>query len=224
MKKKDKIKIINRYEKRLETLGPVPESLGWLKGRQKLRFLKLKNIDQFNANDTVLDVGCGFGDLNLFLIENGWKGNYVGIDIVSALINQAKKKNKNLDFREIDILVDYFEEKFDWVFSSGALTSKTEEENTYDYINKMLIKMFQLCNKGIAINFCSPNVSFESKVNFHPDFGKILAIVSSISKRFSLLHDYMPYEFTVYIYKDDNVNSSINIFDRYDDIQKDLNQ
>lgn len=222
MKTKDKNKIIERYENRLNELGPVQESLGWLKGRQKLRFFILKNIDKFNNDDSVLDVGCAFGDLKQFLIQTGWNGRYVGIDIVPALILQAHKKYKNIDARVLDILVDEINDEIDWVFCSGALTSKTEEEDSYSYLKKMLVKMFEISKKGVSVNFCSPNVTFESDVNFHPNFDKILKIVCSITKRFSLIHDYMPYEFTLYLYKDDSVNSNINIFNQFNDLHNTL--
>ena len=215
MKQKDKNKIISRYEKRLKELGPVEQSLGWLKGRQNLRFYILKNIENFKNNDSVLDVGCAFGDLKQFLHQSGWNGKYTGVDIVPGLILESKKKYKNIDTREIDILNDDFKGNFDWVFCSGALTSKTEQEDSYHYIEKMLFKMYEISNKGVSINFCSPNVTFESNINFHPKFDKILKIVSSITKRFSLIHDYMPYEFTLYLYKDDIVNSDINVFDSF---------
>ena len=222
MKLKDKNKIIDRYEKRLKELGPVQESLGWLKGRQKLRFYVLKNIDNFHESDSVLDVGCAFGDLKQFLIQSGWNGKYIGVDIVPGLILQSRRKYKKIDVRELDILTDDFKEKTDWVFSSGALTSKTFEEDSYDYVEKMLIKMFEICQKGVSVNFCSPNVTFQSEVNFHPNFDKILKIASSITRRFSLIHDYMPYEFTLYLYKDDILNSEINIFESFEDLHEKL--
>ena len=93
MEAKDKNKIIDRYEKRLKELGPVQESLGWLKGRQKLRFYVLKNIDHFQKSDSVLDVGCAFGDLKQFLMQCGWDGKYIGVDIVPGLILQSRIKN-----------------------------------------------------------------------------------------------------------------------------------
>lgn len=222
MEAKDKNKIIDRYEKRLKELGPVQESLGWLKGRQKLRFYVLKNIDHFQKSDSVLDVGCAFGDLKQFLMQCGWDGKYIGVDIVPGLILQSRIKYKKIDVRELDILTEDFKEKTDWVFSSGALTSKTCDEDSYDYVEKMLIKMFEICKKGVSVNFCSPNVTFQSEVNFHPNFDKILKIVSSITRRFSLIHDYMPYEFTLYLYKDDTLNSEINIFERFKDLHEKL--
>lgn len=212
MEDKDKKKIIERYEGRIKEFGPVQKSLGWLKGRQRFRFLYLKQIERFVNNDSVLDVGCGYGDLKDFLLREKWNGKYTGVDIVPKLIEIAREKYQDIDARVTDILMDKFEEKYDWVFSSGALTSITEAEDTYVYFEKMLTKMFSLCNKGVSVNFCSPYVEFQSDVNFHPDITKLLQIVTKLTKRFSLRHDYMPYEFTIYLYKDADINKDVNIF------------
>ncbi|MBI3500573.1 MAG: class I SAM-dependent methyltransferase [Bacteroidetes bacterium] len=212
MKEKDKKKIINRYESRLKQFGPVQKSLGWLRGRQRFRFHYLKQVTGFEKNDSVLDIGCGYGDLWRHLQQNGWKGKYTGIDIVPGLINEANKRYPKINFRLTDITSGKFNEVHDWVFSSGALTSKTEEIDSHEHIRQMLQKMFALCRKGVSANFCSPLVDFESDVNFHPQFDRILKITSELTKRFVLRHDYMPYEFTLYLYKNDAVNTKSNVF------------
>lgn len=222
MKEKDKQKIINRYEGRLKEFGPVQKSLGWLKGRQRFRFFYLQEIERFSPDDSVADIGCGYGDLFNHLKESGWKGEYVGIDIVPGLIKEAKVKYPKASFLLTDIIEDNYTKKSDWIFSSGALTSKTEEVDSSLHLETMLKKMFSLCNKGVAVNFCSPFVEFESDVNFHPDITKLLQIISKLTKRFSLRHDYMPYEFTLYLYKDSTIYSEANIFKSELDIYKKL--
>jgi len=212
MEEKDKQKIIERYEGRLKMYGPVQKSLGWLKGRQRFRFHYLEEIRGFLKKDSVLDIGCGYADLSRHLLENNWKGHYCGIDIVPGLVEEAKKKYPNADVRLFDITQQQLGEQFDWVFSSGALTSKTESIDSYDHLETMLRAMYKLCRKGVAVNFCSPLVEFESDVNFHPDFGKLLGIVTKLTNRFTLRHDYMPYEFTLYLYTDNEINKEANIF------------
>ena len=67
MKANDKSEIIQRYTTRLNEKGAVPEALGWLKQRQKFRFHFLTEIDNFGSKDSVLDIGCAFGDLEPYL-------------------------------------------------------------------------------------------------------------------------------------------------------------
>src|SRR3989339_2012946 len=77
MNDKDKAVFIRRYRARYQQHGYSPVSLGWGKGgRQHLRFSVLAGIG-IGKEDSVLDIGCGFGDLFGYLKSTGWKGRYL---------------------------------------------------------------------------------------------------------------------------------------------------
>ena len=60
------------------------------KGRQQLRFEALtKNIK--TNNSSLLDFGCGFGDLSQFLLEKKLKVDYTGLDCMKEFISVAKE-------------------------------------------------------------------------------------------------------------------------------------
>lgn len=44
-------------------------------------------FDMLKEADTILDVGCGTGDLLPYLRSRGWFGRYVGVDIVQGFID-----------------------------------------------------------------------------------------------------------------------------------------
>lgn len=224
MHKKDRDVIISRYEARLKKFGPTPQALGWFRGRQNFRFHFIAEIEGLLPVDSILDVGCAFGDLYLFMRSRSWNGEYCGIDIVPGLIEEGKRRYPNLDLKVMDIQNERPKRKFDWVFCSGALTSKTVEVDSHDHAESMLSIMFDLCKKGVSVNFLSPYIEYESEINFHPDLTRILDMISRLTKRFTLRHDYMPYELTVYLYKDSEILKEANIFrtqkDIYDKVQK----
>lgn len=72
---------------------------------------------------SVLDVGCGTG-IFTFLLEQYYPANIVGIDFSDGMLNiaEAKKKERRSHVKFIqgdaEYLSDYFEEPFDFVFSS----------------------------------------------------------------------------------------------------------
>lgn len=222
MNEKDKKIIINRYEERLKKWGPVQKSLGWFKGRQKYRFYFLKEIDNFELNDSVLDVGCGYGDLSAYLKDLGWKGKYCGIDIVPGLIEIARKKYPEEEFHLLDLQIEKFEFNYDWIFCSGALTTPTTDIDSYQHLEEMLRIFYSICIKGISVNFFSPLVDYVVEGSFHPEFHKLIEIVTKFSKRFTIRHDYMPYEYTLYIYKQDNINKEVNIYAAHNNIYENL--
>ena len=89
--KKDSDDLIERYTKRYIEFGYSPKSLGWDKGKQDVRFEILTS--QYNFDDKhVLDIGCGFGDLNKALSRKTNHYKYTGIDIVESLLTEAKKQ------------------------------------------------------------------------------------------------------------------------------------
>lgn len=222
MHEKDKKIIIDRYEGRLKEWGPVQKSLGWFKGRQKYRFNFLREIDGLGINDSILDVGCGYGDLSAYLKEMGWKGKYCGIDIVPGLIEIAREKYPDEEFHLIDLQIQKFSKKYDWIFCSGALTTPTTDIDSYIHLEEMLSIFYSICNKGISVNFFSPLVDYVVEGSFHPQFHKLIDIVIKFSKRFTIRHDYMPYEYTLYMYKNDLINKEVNIFEVHNDLYQNL--
>lgn len=218
----DKKLIVERYESRLNKYGFAPQSLGMFKGRQLFRFHFLSQINDFRSQDSVLDVGCGFGDLEPYLRSTGWKGGYCGIDVVPELIREGKEKRPYLDLKLVDLQQEKLQERFDWAFCSGVFNARTIATDPYEHLHSMITIMCELTRKGVAINLLSPHVDYQSDIGFHPEIGHIVRIVASLTRRFTIRHDYMPYEFTVYLYKQQEIYSEANVFQRYLTLYKDL--
>ena len=72
-----------RYAVRYQQYGYSPKTLGWLKGKQDIRFEILTSQYNF-ANKSVLDLGCGFGDLNITLSKKNIPYTYLGIDLAKS--------------------------------------------------------------------------------------------------------------------------------------------
>ena len=212
MKQIDKDIYNKRYVERYQKFGYSPLSLGWGKnGKQKVRFQILTEIG-IKKTSSILDIGCGFGDLFKYLKDVGWSGNYVGLDINDILLKEAIKQYPEINVKNIDILTDELSDNFDFVLSSGVFNAKLKCEDNYNYICYMLQKMFSLCNEGVAVDFLSSYVDFKNEIAFHAEPETIFKIAKSISKRILIRHDYMPYEFTLYIYKDDDIIKPQQIF------------
>jgi hypothetical protein len=64
----------------------------------------------------------------------------------------------------------------------------------------------ELALKGIAVNFLSDKVDFEHPHTFHSNPGKILEMCYGFSRNIVFKNDYMPFEFTVYIRKDKQID------------------
>ncbi len=210
MNKFDKNAYIERYNTRLETYGHDIKTLGWGgdNARQFLRFqvsLELENFLNTSKIASVLDVGCGFGDMGGDFMKNNYPNiKYTGVDINSKLIEEGKKKYPELDLRCVDIIEDNFNEKFDLVCESGIFNFKLQSENQSDYIETMINKMYSLSNCGISLDFMSTFVDFQHDGAFHMNEFDAIRLAKKFSKRVVLRNDYLDFEYAIYILKDKN--------------------
>ena len=119
-----KQKQVEYYEGLLDKHGETYLALDWNSPEsQKLRYQVLKELFIYGrkaSNISVLDVGCGFGDLYGFFkaekIIQRHKIKYFGCDISARLLEVAGKKYPDAKFSLIDILEDRAVPKFDYVF------------------------------------------------------------------------------------------------------------
>ncbi len=214
MNNKDIDNYIKRYTGRFEQYGYSPETLGWGKnGKQEVRFSVLGELAIRDKNSSVLDVGCGFADLYLYLLKNGWNGIYTGIDIVPVLVEKAKELHPRINVHQKGIHSSALE-KADYVIASGVFNAKLINESNSSHIEKSLNKMFELCNKAVCVDFLSTDVDFQKEGSWHTDPLWAFQLVKKLSKRVTLRYDYMPFEFSLIIFKEDAI-SEINTFKAY---------
>ena len=85
--------MIERYSKRLDTLGYDVKTLGWGSvEQQEYRFSQTVSSEINFHDKSVLDIGCGFGDFYKFLIKTKTPiRNYIGYDINPGLISESQK-------------------------------------------------------------------------------------------------------------------------------------
>lgn len=222
MPQSDKDLVIDRYSNRFKKFGNHPKTLGWDKGKQDLRYHIL--FEEFNLEGkSILDIGCGFGDANKLLMDKVSNYTYVGIDIVEDLIVEAKRiyKDKgNIEFILDDFLKHNIESSYDVVVASGVFNFKLQDGGNYMFINSFMQKAFSLANIGIAFDFLSDKVDFQYEHTFHSSPNKILDMAYDLSKNVILKNNYMPFEFSVMIFKDQSFNKDDTIFTRYKNEKK----
>ena len=214
MEQSDLKYFVDRYDSRLRQYGYSPEALGWGKhGRQETRFEALSQSIVEMPDSSVLDVGCGFADLYDYLVAQGWKGAYCGIDITPGLLSVAKVRHPDLDFRRVDITAsDHNLERYDYVLASGLFNTKLKVGCNRDHIKCALQNMFRLARIAVCVDFLSTYVDFKLPESWHTDPAWAFTLAKALSKKVALRHDYMPYEFALLIYIDDKV-SMRNVFE-----------
>jgi hypothetical protein len=99
----------------------------------------------------------------------------------------------------VDILDDSFKREADYFLLSGALSFRVKDNLLL--AENVIKKMFLLARRGVACNFLSRYVDYETEINFHYSPEEIFSISKKLSKYITIRHDYPLWEFTVYLYK-----------------------
>lgn len=133
----------------------------------------------FIPNSSVLDVGCGQGDFYLFCKERGIPLRYRGIDMSSAMINQAMNNNPEAEFMCSDFMKVTLS-KYDYVLTLGTFNLKTDQD-MYEYLEQRLVRCFEICTQAVSASILI-DVEDESGLFNVYSSEKVFQIAKSISK------------------------------------------
>ena len=214
----NKEKMISYYEDLFEEHGYHYRALDWKDPKgQKLRYSVLFSIISLFSkmkDISILDLGSGLGHFYGYLKDNKllkhYRIDYTGYDISPKLVEAAKREYPEAKFEVKDILEGYFTKRFDYVVCCGAFNIILTEMAKHDaFVREMLLRMFEVCNLGVAANFLSISGIYhapdekpgEKNVYYYFKPEDIVNHVRSFSPRFVLRQDYHPVDFTLYMLK-----------------------
>jgi SAM-dependent methyltransferase len=201
------LQIADHYSKCFEDHGDTHLGVDWPNYEDTLiRHQVMTEIFENKNNISVLDFGCGLGHLYNYLKNNkpSYNIRYSGLDINENFYNFCKEKYPNLDFYYKDVLLDDNIPKFDYIICNGTFTEKKDltYDEMFDFVSKVLIKLWDKTNHGIAFNLMSKLVDWERDDLFHVSMDEIgLFLKNNLSKNFTIRYDYKLYEYTIYVYK-----------------------
>lgn len=189
------------YDGLVARFGCGPRALDWGgRASQERRFDVLTQIDEL-AGHSVLDVGCGLADLFVFLESRRVRVAYTGYDIAPAVIRFARTRFPQLDLQVVDLMAEEaVAPEHDFVLASGIFNLRSI--GSYGYLEEMVRRMFRSCRRGVAFNSLSSRSDVIDSNQFLADPARVLRICLDITPNVVLRHDYMPHDFTVYIYRD----------------------
>jgi len=196
------------YKELLDKYGMGPQVVGWGSvDSQRIRFEILLNIiKEKKGNVSLLDVGCGTCDLYEYIIEkyDNTKLNidYYGIDLSSDMVCEARKAHCIERNRvRTSSLKNYKPgRRFDYVVASGIFS-----HSNYTEVNRSILYMYSLADKGFAFNCLRKGYKGERKTDgeFYANHHHILGLARSIFDNDYMtswmMVDYLPNDFTVFV-------------------------
>lgn len=210
----DNIRIKKFFDGKLAKYGAGNlRSLAWSSSNSmRIRYKVLSGVANLK-NQKILDIGSGFSNFYSFIKKYNVK--YTGIDISEKICEISLAKHPETEIMCGDFFTYNFTSRYDYVFCCGSFNIL--QPNHIEYLHAAINKMYRLCKKGIAFNLPS-NMGDWTNETYAGGNRKIkIAYVSptnifkyckSISPYVTLRHDYLPRDFTIYMYKR-NFNDTI---------------
>lgn len=202
-----KVRAIEIYDQSVAEFGDSNCAVLWNNAQsQYLRFFQLvKNINIQDPEISILDVGCGNGEMYKFLHFCGFRGTYTGIDINENLLSiaEAKFKGKNISFFKVDLLSDNFEPCYDYVLMSGLFNSNYGQD--FSWICRFTEAMYKRCKKATVFNMISTHVNYQDKELYYVSPSELLNyVISNVTPSVTLIHNEPPYNFQIELKKTSN--------------------
>jgi len=188
------------YRKTFDQYGPSPQALQWVDYRSAaLRYRQLL-VDIALEGRSILDIGCGMGDLVPFIYAQTDSFKYLGIDITPEFIEVAKKRYAGHDFKVFDPFKEDLGRTFDVVVLCGAMNANKKDwlENRKQKIQKL----YELANEAVVFNMAGAlePIAADERVAY-ADPQEILEFCRGLSKKVILKTHYHPRDFTIVMFK-----------------------
>jgi hypothetical protein len=203
------LKIAQHYEKCLDKYGDTHKGVDWPNQDDAIiRYRVMLDVilESQPTKVSLLDFGCGASHLNDYIHANrmGYI-DYSGLDISEKFIRLSKDKYPDTNYYCMDILNASIQlPRFDYVVLNGVFTEKRElsHDEMWKYFKQVILKVFEITQKGIAFNVMSSHVDWERDDLFHLPMDKLAAfLVKEVSRDFVIRNDYRLYEYTTYVYR-----------------------
>ncbi len=173
-------------------------ALGWVSdAAQQARFKVFVDLADLN-NHSVMDVGCGFGDLRNFLSQYYPHLHYFGVEQIPAFVEVAAKRHLNLpetvffqgDFVQADLPVT------DYIIACGSLNYRNNDPN---FIYTIITKLFHHCRNGFAFNLLNRTEPPDSLLAAYSP-ALITDHCKTLTDKIVVKDDYWVDDFTVMLY------------------------
>jgi cyclopropane fatty-acyl-phospholipid synthase-like methyltransferase len=184
------------YQKLTQKYADNHKSLHWSSEEVQFKRYEILIKDEVvTQNKSLLDIGCGKGDVLHYLDMLAYCGAYTGLDLVDELLELAKNKFSNqAHFSNKDFLSKEFNSKYDVIIASGLFAFGNQA-----LFENIIRKAYLLCNDYVAFNLfdaINTNHFFSIKHNDVMKFLKCLEV-----KRIETKSGYLKGDRTYFLYK-----------------------
>ena len=159
---------------------------------------------------TLLDIGCGVGDLYGYVkrgIDARGSGHghplaervqYTGVDIIPEMVHEAARRYPEGLFLQGDIFTDQDvlpSRPYDIIYSSGIFNLNLG--NNREFLQSAIPIFFKLASRRVVFNLLDPDHPVKNDAYAFFDPVEVLEWVRPYSRHVCIVRDYLPGDFTV---------------------------
>jgi len=192
------------YTEKLAQHGPNPRGVDWNGAEsQTLRFEQLCKIVNASTQFSINDLGCGYGALYDFLINEYESFSYLGVDVSESMISAARQRYQD-KFQTRFILSNEPDQVADFGIASGIFNVRLgrSTDEWFSYLESTLDVLNKTSRIGFAFN-CLTSYSDADRMRDDLYYADPCVLFELCKRRYSrnvaLLHDYGLYEFTILV-------------------------
>jgi SAM-dependent methyltransferase len=179
------------YDRHLRDHGDAPQAVRWTPEGQRRRYEAFLGLLGEDRAGTLLDFGCGKGDLYGFLREQGRSGGYCGVDVNANLIDLARRKFPEAEFHALDVEEDPFDRRFDQVVACGVYNLRIG--GIAEAAREGLRRLFGLCREALHVNFLTAHGARQDVELHYVDPPELLRFaLAELSPAVTLRHGLVP--------------------------------
>ncbi len=192
------------YEGTLRAHGVTARGVDWNSAESQIvRFRQFARLLEDDPEATVVDYGCGYGALAVYLRTQGHRGRYTGFDVSGDMVAAAVGVAGGLpDCRFTSDRAEV--EPADYTIASGIFNVRVDaaDEAWRDYLLRTVEDIRSVSGRGFGFNALT-SYSDPDKRRADLYYADPLELFDhcrrTYSRRVSLLHDYELYEFTILV-------------------------
>ncbi|MGQ0553985.1 MAG: class I SAM-dependent methyltransferase [Planctomycetota bacterium] len=198
------------YRSLYQLHGDSHDALQWSSAAsQERRFERL--VAHIGPTESVVDVGCGFGDLLRHLCEaRGFRGHYLGLDFVEEFLRTGRHDARaTSEYRLLDVTREELPAGHDWYVASGIFNNAVADNA--GLLRNVVGKMFAAARQGVSFNALSTHVDYQAEGLHYYDPAALFDLCKrELTPYVSLDHAYevkpgvIPFEFTLHLRKSPN--------------------
>ena len=194
------------YTGKLAAHGVTAQGVDWKDAAsQQTRFDVLLTLIEDNAASLV-DIGCGTGGLLPYARARGFSGEYLGMDIAPAMLEQARRLHRSDTAARFEHGIAP-NPTCDYAVASGIFNVRLTHDPGHwqAYMEKMVMLMNRCVSRGFAFNCLT---SYADADRMRPDlqYADPLAWFDyckrNCARSVALRHDYGLWEWTLIVRKD----------------------